>query len=94
MSCNAIYLYMSQHLLIELGHDSLLTLRFQLLDNPITELWLKRMIHRNQGPLDHPDRFYGIGNPAEETYRAIYMVQQINNNKNSYENTKKRSVTF
>jgi hypothetical protein len=91
---NAIYLYMPQHLLIELGHDSSLTLRFRLLDNPITELWLERMSQRDQWPLDHPDRFYGFGTPAEETARAIASIEHCINIINSYEYIIRRKFTF
>jgi hypothetical protein len=76
---------MPQHLLIELGRDSPLTLQFQLLANPITELWLERMSQRDAWPLDHPDRFYGFGTPAEETARAIDMIEQCIKTINSYE---------
>ena len=85
---------MPQHLLIELGHDSSLTLRFRLLDNPITELWLERMSQRDQWPLDHPDRFYGFGTPAEETARAIASIEHCINIINSYEYIIRRKFTF
>ena len=85
---------MPQHLLIELGHDSDLTLRFRLLDNPITQLWLERMGQCNQWPLDHPDRFYGFGTPAEETARAIALIEQCIDTINSYEYIIRRKFTF
>ena len=85
---------MPQHLLIELGHDSDLTLRFRLLDNPITQLWLERMGQRDQWPLDHPDRFYGFGTPAEETARAIALIEQCIDTINSYEYIIRRKFTF
>lgn len=85
---------MPQHLLIELGHDSDLTLRFRLLDNPITQLWLERMRQRDAWPLDHPDRFYGFGTPAEETARAITSIEQCIDTINSYEYIIRRKFTF
>ena len=85
---------MPQHLLIELGHDSSLTLQFRLLDNPITQLWLERMSQRDQWPLDHPDRFYGFGTPAEETARAITSIEQCIDTINSYEYIIRRKFTF
>jgi len=85
---------MPQHLLIELGHNSDLTLRFRLLDNPITELWLERMGQRDQWYLDHPDRFYGFGTPAEETARAIALIEQCIDTINSYEYIIRRKFTF
>ena len=85
---------MPQHLLIELGHNSPLTLRFRLLSSPITELWLERMSQRDAWPLDHPDRFYGFGTPAEETARAIAMIEQCVDTINSYEYIIRRKFTF
>jgi hypothetical protein len=85
---------MPRHLLIELGHNSDLTLKFQLLSNPITELWLERMSRRDQWPLDHPDRFYGFGTPTEETARAITMIEQCIDTINSYEYIIRRPFTF
>ena len=85
---------MPQHLLIELGHNSDLTLRFRLLDNPITKLWLERMSQRDQWPLDHPDRFYGFGTPAEEATRAATMIEQCIDTINSYEHIVCRTFTF
>ena len=85
---------MPQHLLIELGHDSDLTLRFRLLDNPITKLWLERMSQRDQWPLDHPDRFYGFGTPAEEASRAIALINQCIETINSFEYIIRRPFTF
>ena len=85
---------MPQHLLIDLGHDSDLTLQFRLLDNPITQLWLERMSQRDQWPLDHPDRFYGFGTPAEETARAITSIEQCIDTINSYEYIIRRKFTF
>lgn len=85
---------MPQHLLIELGHNSPLTLRFRLLSSPITELWLERMSQRDAWPLDHPDRFYGFGTPAEETARAITMIEQCIDTINSYEYIIRRAFTF
>ena len=85
---------MPHHLLIELGHKSDLTLQFRLLDNPITQLWLERMSQRDQWPLDHPDRFYGFGTPAEETARAITSIEQCIDTINSYEYIIRRKFTF
>ena len=85
---------MPQHLLIELGHDSTLTLQFRLLDTPITELWLERMSQRDTWPLDHPDRFYGFGTPAEETARAIAQINQCIATINSYEYIIRHKFSF
>jgi len=52
-----------------------LTLTFDILDNPLAELWLERMSARDQYPLDHPDRFYGFDTQEEEEARALTMIQ-------------------
>ena len=67
---------MPQHLLIRLGTDQDLTLRFQIRDTPVAELWVERMQARGHYPLDHPDRFYGFGTLAQEQLRAVTYIQQ------------------
>lgn len=62
------------YLHIEFNHD--FKLKFQLLDSPVTALWIERMQSRGQYPLDHPDRFYNFGSPEQEIARAEYMIQQ------------------
>lgn len=63
-------------MLIRLGQDGDLTLRFQIRSSPIAELWLERMCQRTAWPLDHPDRFYGFGTPVAERDRAIMEIQR------------------
>ena len=62
---------MAQHMLIRLGEDGDLTLKFQIRSNPVAQQWVERMLERNKWPLDHPDRFYGFGTPDEERDRAV-----------------------
>jgi hypothetical protein len=57
-------------LYIDLVGNNTLTLEFQLLDSPFTELWTERMANRGDYPLDHPDRFYGFNSHEEEVRRA------------------------
>jgi hypothetical protein len=52
------------------------------------------MSQRDAWPLDHPDRFYGFGTPAEETARAIGMIEQCIETINSYEYIIRRKFTF
>jgi hypothetical protein len=52
------------------------------------------MSQRDTWPLDHPDRFYGFGTPAEETARAIALIEQCIDTINSYEYIIRRSFTF
>lgn len=66
---------MPQHMLIRLGKDGDLTLKFKIRDTQLAELWVSRMLGRNQWPLDHPDRFYGFGTLAQERDRAVDMIE-------------------
>ena len=67
---------MFKSLLIHLGRNRDLTLRFKIKNSPIAELWVERMLQRTAWPLDYPDRFYGFGTPAEERQRAVEQIQQ------------------
>jgi len=66
---------MPQHLVVRLGQAGDLTLRFKIRSTPIAELWAERMQARGHYPLDHPDRFYGFGTPAQEQLRAVDYIQ-------------------
>ena len=76
---------MPQHMLIRLGQDGDITLRFQIRNSPIAELWLERMHNRTAWPLDHPDRFYGFGTPVAERDRAIADIQRCISTINAHE---------
>lgn len=52
------------------------TLRFDLLDTPITDLWLERMSIRTHWPLDDPKRFYGFNDIQRETHIAEQMIKK------------------
>jgi hypothetical protein len=71
------------HLHIELNNN--FNLKFKLLDNPLTKLWLERMSQRDQYPLDHPDRFYGFNPLDVEVTRATKMITNCINVINSYQ---------
>lgn len=72
-------------MLIRLGQDGDLTLKFQIRSSPVAQLWLERMQQRHAWPLDHPDRFYGFGTPIAERDRAIRDIQQCIATINSHE---------
>ena len=63
-------------MLIRLGKSGELTLKFQIHNTPIADLWLDRMRGRKAWPLDHPNRFYGFGTAQQEHDRAIADIQQ------------------
>ena len=67
---------MPQHLLIRLGQDGDLELKFRIRDTPVAQLWTERMQARGHYPLDNPDRFYGFGTLAQEQARAVEYIQR------------------
>ena len=75
----------SEYLIITLGNNHIIDLKFRIRPTALSALWLDRMQHRYQYPLDHPDRFYGFDDPATEKSRAVSMIQRciiiINNYK-------------
>lgn len=52
-----------------------LKLQFEILDNPLTQLWLERMSVRDQYPLDDPYRFYGFDSQDIAEYKALTQIQ-------------------
>jgi hypothetical protein len=66
---------MPQHMLIRLGQDGELELKFKIRSTPVAELWVERMQARGDYPLDHPDRFYGFGTLVQEQARAVEYIQ-------------------
>jgi hypothetical protein len=72
-------------MLIRLGKDGDLTLKFKIRDTPLAELWVSRMHGRNQWRLDHPDRFYGFGTLTQERERAVAMIENCIKTINSHE---------
>jgi hypothetical protein len=70
-----------------------LTLTFTVLDNPLAELWLKRMSLRDQYPLDHPDRFYGFNTREQEEAKALSMIQANIDTINNYSPIVTRQLT-
>lgn len=61
---------------ITLGKHNPIVLNFRIRDTPLAQLWLERMTHRADWPLDHPDRFYGFGTLQQEQDRATTQIQQ------------------
>ena len=76
---------MFKHLVIRLGHQGELILRFKILKSPVADLWVARMLERTAWPMDHPDRFYGFGTPAQEQLRAQAIIQKCIATINSFE---------
>ena len=75
----------NHYLAIELGQQDSITLRFQIRNTPVAELWLDRMRYTDCWPLDHPDRFYGFNTLEQEHERAETYIKQcietINNHR-------------
>lgn len=67
---------MFKFLRIVFGRTGDFELQFKIRNSPVAELWIDRMLQRTAWPLDHPNRFYGFGTPAEERQRAVETIQQ------------------
>jgi len=80
-------------LFIDLVGNNTLTLEFQLLDSPLTKLWVERMNSRGEYPLDHPDRFYGFNSHEEEIKRAEFYIRSCINIINDYQPLIERPFT-
>jgi hypothetical protein len=53
-----------------------LDLRFQVLDNPLAELWTERMGQRLNYSLDDPDRFYGFDSLHQAQQTALEKINE------------------
>jgi hypothetical protein len=62
-----------------------LKLQFQVLDNPIAQLWLERMSQREQWPLDDPKRFYGFNTQDEDQRIALVKIKECIQGINSWQ---------
>jgi hypothetical protein len=85
---------MPQFLLIELGRTDPITLRFKLRPTPLTALWVERMQERHYWPLDHPDRFYGFDNRAQEIDRATTYIQKCISTINAHSPIIQKTFSF
>jgi hypothetical protein len=72
-------------MIIGLGHTGSVELVFDVLDTPVATLWLERMSHRHQWPMDNPDRFYGFNTVEQERHRALHTMQQCIDTVNQYQ---------
>jgi hypothetical protein len=72
-------------LVLELGHDDPIHLRFTVRENPIAHAWLERMSQRDSWPLDDPARFYGFNSQEKEQQQAERQILQCVNIINDYE---------
>lgn len=80
-------------LYIDLVGKDKLTLEFQLLNSPLTELWVERLNARDPYPLDHPNRFYGFNDHQTEIQRAEYYIQECISTINKYQLIVERAFT-
>lgn len=79
------------YLILQLNQG--LELKFQLINTPLTALWLERMQLRNSWPLDHPDRFYGFNSPVQEEQQALQNIKRCIDTINSYQPVIDRTLT-
>jgi hypothetical protein len=78
---------------IHFGIEKNFYLDFELLDSPITTLWLDRMECRNQWPMDDPERFYGFNTQHEEINRALIDINECIEIINNYQLIITRTLT-
>lgn len=69
-----------------------LTLKFEILDNPLAKLWLDRMSLRNQYPLDDPTRFYGFNSQEQEEAKTLTLIRQSCRTINNFRYIIKREI--
>lgn len=53
-----------------------LELQFDILDNPLAQLWIERMNQRHSWPMDDPGRFYGFNTQEEDERIALAKIQE------------------
>lgn len=66
---------MPKHLCIHLGPSGDLELRFRIRQTPLAELWTERMLARTAWPMDHHDRFYGLGTTDHRRDVAVAWIK-------------------
>jgi hypothetical protein len=74
-----------KYLVLELGHDDPIHLRFAIRENPMADAWLERMNIRDSWPLDDPTRFDGFDSPEKEQQRAENYILQCVRTINDYQ---------
>ena len=82
-----------KYLVLELGHDDPIHLRFAIRENPIGDAWLERMSQRDAWPLDDPTRFYGFDSGEKEQQRAENYILQCVKTINDHEPIIERPFT-
>jgi hypothetical protein len=81
-------------MLIRLGTNGDLILRYKIRDTPVAQLWVERMQARGSYPLDNPDRFYGFGTPDQERGRAETYIKQCIDTINSHKTIVNRPFEY
>lgn len=81
-------------MILSIEFNNNFTLKFQVLDTPVAQLWLDRMAVRNQYPLDHPDRFYGFNSYQEEVDRALTMINACITTINNHDPIISKSLNY
>ena len=64
----------TRFLIIEFGQHNPVVLKFAIRNTPVADLWVDRMKHRCDWPMDHPDRFYGFDTLEQEQARAEQYI--------------------
>jgi len=96
LTCRVELVYnnsMYKLLRIHFGVSKSYYLDFELLDSPITKLWLERMECRNQWSMNNPDRFYGFNSYSIEENTALKEINQCIDTINSHQPIIERKLT-
>lgn len=70
-----------------------LQLKFWVLDTPVADLWIERMLLRDQWPLDDDRRFYGFNNTQQDKDIALEKIQHCVNSINAWQPLITRTLT-
>lgn len=65
-----------RYLVLDLGTNDPIQLRFAIRNTPIADHWVERMSQRDTWPLDDPTRFYGFDSQEKEQQRAKNLILQ------------------
>jgi hypothetical protein len=74
-----------KYLVLVLGHNDPVHLRFAIRENPIADGWMEQMSQRDTWPLDDPTRFYGFDSEEKEQQRAENYLLKCIKTVNDYE---------
>lgn len=70
-----------------------LQIKFQVLNTPVADLWIERMLLRDQWSLDDDRRFYGFNNTQQDKNIALEKIQHCVKSINAWQPLITRTLT-